>query len=132
MSRDGTRDFPTIGLKYGQQVPRLQISHEASFQRMGGGATRRISVTATSKCKENAYWKNKEREESGSFDHEFFCHHALFVGYNVTNTLYNTIIVVGKGVWGYAPRHFFINVLPSTLENAPSQAYTGMSEEPFG
>ena len=47
-----------------------------------------MGVAATPKCKENAYWKNKEREEFGGFVHEFFYHHALFVGYNVTNTLY--------------------------------------------
>ena len=40
-----------------------QITPEASFQRMGGGATRRMGLAATPKCKENAYWKNKEREE---------------------------------------------------------------------
>ena len=92
-----------------------------------GGATSWMGVAATPKCKENAYWKNKEREELGGFDHEFFYHHALFVGYNVTNALYNTI-KEGMGVWGLAPRKIITNVLPTTVENAPSQAYTVMSE----
>ena len=38
----------------------------------------------------------------------------------------------GKEAWGLAPRKISINVLPTTLENAPSQAYRGVSEEPFG
>ena len=54
-------------------------------------------MAATPKCKENAYWKNKEREELGGFDHEFFYHHALFVGYNVTNALYSSIKEWGSG-----------------------------------
>ena len=54
-------------------------------------------MAATPKCIESAYWKNKEIEEFEGFDHEFFNHHAFFVGYNVTNTLYNTI-KAGKGV----------------------------------
>ena len=36
-------------------------------------------MTATPKCKESAYWKNKEKEEFGDFDHEFFYHHDLFI-----------------------------------------------------
>ena len=56
----------------------------------------------TPKYKENASWKSKEREEFGGFDHEFFYHNALFVGYNVTNTLYKTI-KAGKGVWSLPP-----------------------------
>ena len=54
-------------------------------------------MAATLKCKESAYWKNKEREEFGVFDHEVFYRHALFVGYNVTNTLCNAI-KAGKGI----------------------------------
>ena len=104
-------------------------SHEASFQRMGGSQAH--GLAATPKCKENAYWKNKEREEFGGFDHKFFHHHALFVGYIITNTLYNTI-KAGIGVWGLAPRKQVTNALSTTMENALSQAYTGMSEEPFG
>ena len=61
-----------------------------------------MGVEATPKCKENAYWKNKEREEFGGFDQEFFYHHAFFVAWNVTNTLYNTI-KAGEGVWGPSP-----------------------------
>ena len=85
----------------------------------GGGATRWMGVVATPKYKENVYWKSKEREEFGGFDHEFFYHNALFVGYNVTNILYKTI-KAGKGVWGLAPIKDFTNVLPTTLESAPS------------
>ena len=67
----------------------LYASHEAGFQRMS--AIRWMGVAATPKCKENAYWTNKEREKSGGFDHEFSHHHALFASHNVTNTLYNII-----------------------------------------
>ena len=56
-------------------------------------------MAATPKYKESAYWKNKKRDEFGYFDHEFFYNHALFVGCNVTNTLYNTI-TAGKGILG--------------------------------
>ena len=97
-----------------------------------GGATKQIGVTVTSKCKESVYCKNKEREELGGFDHKFSSHHnAPFIGYIVTNTLYNTIKAV-KGVWGLAPRKILTNVLLTRLEKAPLYAYTGMSEEPFG
>ena len=41
---------------------------------------------------------SKERSLEG-FDHYFFHRHALFVGCNVTNTLYNTI-KAENGVWG--------------------------------
>ena len=30
------------------------------------------------------------RKVFGGFDHEVFYHNALFIGYNVTNTIYNT------------------------------------------
>ena len=66
--------------------PRSLYSHEASFQRMGG-APRQLGVAATAKCKESAHWKNKEREEFGGFDHEYFYHHTLLAGYNVPSTL---------------------------------------------
>ena len=85
-------------------------------------------MAATPKCKESAYWKNKEREEFGGFDHEFFYHHAFFVSYYVTNTLYKTT-KAEKGVWGVPPQKV---LHPITLENAASQAYTGMSEKPLG
>ena len=49
------------------------------------------------------FWKDKE-STSGGFDHEFHYHHALYVGYNVTNTLYATIKAV-KGVWGLPPEN---------------------------
>ena len=78
-----------------------------------------------------ALCRNKEKEEHGGFGHKFFHHHALFVGYKVTNTLYNAI-KAGIGIWGLAPRKQFTNALSTTLETAPSRAYTGMSEEPFG
>ena len=58
-------------------------------------------MTAIPKSKEGACWENMETEE-GCFDHKFFYHHTLFIGYNVTNTLYNTI-EAGMGVWGLAP-----------------------------
>ena len=64
-------------------------------------------------------------------DHEFFYHHALFFGYDAINTLYNTT-KAGKGVWVLDPRKILETVLPTTLENIPLLAYTGMSEEPFG
>ena len=89
-----------------------------------------MGVAVTPKCKDSVYWKNKAREEFGGFDHEVFYHHTLFVGYNITNTLYNTI-KAGKGLWGLATIKSFTNALPTTLENVPSQAYTGMSQEPF-
>ena len=93
---------------------------------MGGGATRWMGVASTPKCKENAYSKSKEREEFGRFDHEFCYQHALVVGSNVTNTVYNTIKArnrsAGKGR----------KTLPKTLTGARLQAYTGMSEEPIG
>ena len=79
-----------------------------------------MGVAVTPKCKESAYWMNKEREEFRGFNHEFSFHHALYVGYNVTNTLFNTI-KIGKGVWGLAPENF-TNVLPSMLENPSLQA----------
>ena len=60
-------------------------------------------MAATPKSKESAYWKNKEREELGGFDHEFFYHHTLFVGYNVTNVLYSARNA-GEGIRGLAPR----------------------------
>ena len=66
---------------------------------MGVGQPGRMVVAATHKCKENAVWKDKEREEFGGFDDEFFYYHALYVGYNVPNTLYTTI----KTVQGNAP-----------------------------
>ena len=59
-------------------------------------------MAAIPKSKEGACWKNMEAKEFGGFDHKFFNHHALFIGYNVTNTLYNTI-EAGMGVWGLAP-----------------------------
>ena len=37
----------------------FNLSHEPAFK--GWEATRRMGVAATPKCKENAYWKNKER-----------------------------------------------------------------------
>ena len=73
----------------------------------------------------------RTRKAFRGFDHKFFYNHALFVGYNVTNTLYTTI-ETGKGIRGLAPRSSFTNVLPTTVENAHSQAYTGMSDEPVG
>ena len=100
----------------------IEPSHKASFQNIGGGGQPgQMGVAVTPKFKESAFWKDNEREEFGSFDHEVFYHHALYVGYNVTNTLYATIQAV-KGVWGLVPRKMFTNAFPSTLENAPSQA----------
>ena len=77
-------------------------------------------MSATPKCKESAFLKHKERDEFGHFDHEFVYHHALYVGYIVTNIIYNTI-KAGKGVWGLAPRKIFTNVFPTTLDNSPLQ-----------
>ena len=79
-------------------------------------------MTAIPKCKESAYWKHKEGKKLGGFDHEFFHHHALYVGYNVTNTLYTTI-KAGKGVWGLAPRNICRNAFLTTLEKSPLQVF---------
>ena len=68
------------------------------------------------KCKEDAYRKHKEREEVWAFDYQFFYQHALYVGYNVTNALYNRM-KKGKGVLGLAPRNIFANAFHTTLEN---------------
>ena len=51
----------------------------------------RMGARATPKCKESAYWKQKEREEFGGYDHEISYHHALSVGHNATNAFLNTI-----------------------------------------
>ena len=69
-------------------------------------------------------------EEFGGFDHEFFYHHALFVGYNVTNTIYNTI-KAGKRVWGLAPKKSFTNALPTTLESAFRKVIQGCQKNPL-
>ena len=67
------------------------LRSQSQLSKDGGTATKRVGVAATPKCKENAYWKKKKREDFGDFDHEFFYQHALFVGHNVTCTLYDTI-----------------------------------------
>ena len=72
-------------------------------------------MTAAPKCKESAYRKYKEREEFGCFDHKFFYHHALYVGYNVKNVLCNTM----KQKGGLAHRNILANTFPRTLENTP-------------
>ena len=95
----------------------LQTSHEASFQRMGE-ATRRMDVAATPKCKESAYGKNKERDEFWGFDDEFFYRHALFLGYDETYTLCNTI-KEGKGVWGLASRKLFYKCTSDNAGKCP-------------
>ena len=53
-------------------------------------------MTTTSKCKESAYWKHKEREEFGDLDHEFLHHHALYIGYIVTNALVGKVAASPK------------------------------------
>ena len=71
-------------------------------------------MAATPKYKESAYWKHKEGKKLGGYDHEFFHHHAFYVGYNVTNIIYNTI-KAGEGFWGLASRKNFTNECPTTL-----------------
>jgi len=46
-----------------------------------------------------------------------FHHHALYVGYNITNTFY-TAIHAGKKGLGLASRNIFTNECPTMLENA--------------
>ena len=72
---------------------------QSQFSKDGGGQPGQMDVAATPKCKEGAYWKHKEREKFIGFDHEIFYHHAFYVGYNVTNIIYN-IIKAGKGFGG--------------------------------
>ena len=60
----------------------------------GGGATR------------DCLLEEQGTGEFGGIDHEFFHHHTLFVGYNVINTLYNTI-KEGGGSGGLLPKFFY-------------------------
>ena len=68
----------------------LNAVTKPAFKRWEVGQPGRRGVAAIPKWKESAYWKSKEKVFKG-FDHEFFHHPALYVGYNVTNTFYNTI-----------------------------------------
>ena len=40
--------------------------------------------------------KNRKQKEFRAFDYQFYYPHALYVGYNVTNALYNRM----NGEWG--------------------------------
>ena len=86
----------------------------------------------TPKCKESTYWKNKEGKGGvWGLRSRILLSPRPFRWLKFNQYLYNTI-KAGKEVWTLARRKFFINVLLTALENVPSQAYTGMSEEPFG
>ena len=62
-----------------------------------GEATRWMGVVATPICGE---YLLEEQGKGGiwGFDYESFYHHTLFVGYNVTNTLYDIrkIIIISS------------------------------------
>ena len=68
VSRPAEVHYTTASVLRNGKFSRLGVrhSHEASFQRMGGGATKRVGVAAIPKFKENAYWKNNEREDFGA------------------------------------------------------------------
>ena len=102
-----------------------------TLKRWGGGNQTGWIWQPHPRSKGSAYWKDEEKEEFGDFNYEFFYHHALYVGYNVTNTLYTTL-KAGKGVRGLAPRQInFVQRWEMALRKS-SELHTGMSQEPFG
>ena len=89
-----------------------------------------MGVAATPKCKESAYWKNKESEEFGGFDYEFFYQHARFIDYNVTNTLHNNI-EAGKGIWEPDPRKFLQMFFPQRWKIPLTKLIHGRQKNPL-
>ena len=91
-------------------------------------------MAATPKGKECNYLKRKKREELSGFNHEFFYYNALYLGYNLTNALHDTIKAV-KEVWGLAPRKIlqihFLQCWIMPLRKFP-ELHTRTLEEPFG
>ena len=85
------------------------------------------------KCKESVHWRHKDRDVFGDFDHELFYHHALHIGSNVTNALYNSAIA-RKGS-GACLHNISTNALPTTLEMLPCkfpELGTKTSQKLFG
>ena len=60
-----------------QLIVKLRIPYQCKQSRSqlskdGRGQPGQMGVAAPFKCKESAYWKHKEREEFGDFDHQLF------------------------------------------------------------
>ena len=70
-----------------------------------------MSVAATPKYKQGAYWSNE------SSDQKYFDHHVFYVGYNVTDVPYSAI-KAAEGVWGLVPETVFTITFPTMPESA--------------
>ena len=102
------------------------IQSRSQFSKDGGGHPGRRGVTATPKLYESFIGSPRKWRSLRGFDHEFFYCHPLYVGYNVTNVLCNTI-KAGKGVWGFVrclsyndgkcPFASFLNCIQGHLKN---------------